>query len=60
MKPIIKNDEENQVALEFVSRLMSEDPEKDSKEGILLSLLAEEIQIFEKKYDLLPSPQENI
>jgi len=52
MKPIIKNEEENGIALLFVERLMDGDPEKDSKEGLLLSLLAEEIQLFEKRYDI--------
>ena len=51
MKPIIKTEKENKVALEFVKRLMDDDPEKDSKEGMLLVLLAEAIQIFEKRYD---------
>jgi antitoxin component HigA of HigAB toxin-antitoxin module len=50
MKPIIKTAKENKVALAFVERLMDGDPEKDSKEGKLLNLLAEVIQIFEKRY----------
>lgn len=50
MKTIIKTEKENKVALSFVERLMSVDPEKDSKEGILLSLLADQIEIFEKRY----------
>lgn len=52
MKTIIKTEEENKVALDFVERLMSSDPEKDSKEGKLLALLSEQIQTFEKRYDL--------
>ena len=51
MKPIIKTDKENKVALAFVERLMTIDPSARSKEGRLLSLLAEAIQNFEKKYD---------
>lgn len=51
MKPIIKTDRENNVALAFVSRLMEGDPEPLSKEGQLLSLLAEVVEIFEKRYD---------
>ena len=50
MKPIIKTEKENNVALAFVERLMNYDPEPLSKEGQLLSLLAEEIEIFEKRY----------
>lgn len=52
MKPIIKTDEENMVALELVERLIDIDPEPNTKEGQLLELLAEQIQEFEKKYDL--------
>lgn len=55
MKPIIKTEKENRVALAFVERLMESDPEKDSKEGTLLSLLADEIQIFEKRYSFINS-----
>lgn len=55
MKPIIKTQEENEVALAFVERLMADDPEKDSKEGLLLSLLADQIQIFEKRYNFNPT-----
>ena len=51
MKPIIKTEEENVVALAFVERLMDGDPEKGSKEGTLLTLLAEQIQTFEKRYE---------
>lgn len=51
MKQIIKTEEENTVALTFVERLMDGDPAKDSKEGILLSLLADQIQEFEKRYE---------
>lgn len=51
MKPIIKTEKENAIALAFVERLMDGDPTKNSKEGRLLRLLAEAIQIFEKRYD---------
>lgn len=51
MKPIIKTVHENAIALSFVERLMENDPEKDSKKGMLLSLLSDQIQIFEKRYD---------
>lgn len=51
MKAIIKTDEENKVALAFLERLMDGDPEITSEEGKLLSLLADAIGIFEKKYD---------
>lgn len=53
MKPLIKTEEENKVALAFLERLMDEDPEKDSKEGRLLNLLVEHIQVFEKRYQAL-------
>lgn len=56
MEPIIKTEEENKVALAFVQRLMEGDPERDSKEGQLLRLLAEVIQIFERRYDSPDSP----
>lgn len=51
IEPIIKTDEENRVALLLVERLMDGDPERDTKEGQLLCLLAEAIQVYEKKYD---------
>ena len=57
MKPIIKTERENKVALAFVKRLMDSDPEKESKEGMLLLLLAEAIQMFEKRYTN-PNPKE--
>jgi antitoxin component HigA of HigAB toxin-antitoxin module len=50
MKPIIKTEKENKVALALVERLMLGDPAKNSKEGKLLNLLVEVIQIFEKRY----------
>lgn len=50
MKSIIKTEKENKIALTFAERLMRGDPSKNSKRGRLLVLLAEEIQIFEKKY----------
>lgn len=50
MKPIIKTEEENRVALAFVKRLMEGDPEKESEQGQLLNLLARQIQIFEKEH----------
>jgi antitoxin component HigA of HigAB toxin-antitoxin module len=56
MKPIIETADENGVALAFVARLIDGDPEKDSKQGQLLSLLAEQIQIFEKRYETAPRP----
>ncbi len=52
---IIKTEEENSVALDFIQRLMEIDPEKDSKEGMLLSLLADEIVLFEKHYSVSAS-----
>jgi len=51
MKTIIKTEKENKVALVLVERLMDGEPEKDSKEGQLLNLLVEQIQVFEKRYD---------
>lgn len=60
MKTIIKTEQENKVALAFIERLMEGDPEKDSKEGQLLSLLSDEIQVFEKRYNSTPtSPVED-
>jgi antitoxin component HigA of HigAB toxin-antitoxin module len=59
MKPIIKTEEENKVALAFVERLMEGDPEKDSKEGQLLNLLSDAIVVFEKRYDALQMRQPN-
>ena len=50
MKPIIKTEKENKVALAFVERLMDGDPTRNSKEGKLLRLLAEVIEIFEERY----------
>lgn len=54
MKPTIQTEEENRVALAFIERLMEGDPKKDSERGMLLKLLAKEIQIFEKRYDTPP------
>lgn len=52
MKPIIKNDKENRVVLNLIERLMKGDPSPRTKEGRLLNLLAEVVEIFEKKYSL--------
>lgn len=54
MKPIIETEEENKVALAFVERLMDSEPEKGSEDGTLLSLLADKIVLFEKRYATLP------
>lgn len=51
METIIKNEEENKVALAFLERLMEGDPEIGTDRSHLLSLLATEIQIFERRYD---------
>jgi len=50
LEDVIKNDEENQFCLEEVSRLMDGDPDINSKEGVLLRVLATVIQSFEKKH----------
>jgi antitoxin component HigA of HigAB toxin-antitoxin module len=55
MESVIKTEKENKVALAFVERLMTGDPAKNSKEGKLLNLLAEAIEIFEKRYASPPS-----
>lgn len=52
MKKIIKTEKENAVALKFVERLMAGDPEIKSDEGMLLTLLADAIQGFERRYDV--------
>lgn len=51
MKPLIKTEKENKVALAFIERLMDGDPGKYSKQGRLLLLLAEAVEVFEKRYD---------
>lgn len=48
---LIKTEEENNIALRFVERLMKNDPEPQSKEGVLLSFLVEHVRVFEKRYD---------
>lgn len=59
MKTIIKTEKENKVLLDLVRRLMESDPEPNSREGQLLDLLAEQIQVFEKRYDLSTQSQKN-
>lgn len=51
MKPIIKTEKENKVALTFIERLMDGDPNPKTKEGRLLSLLSDAVVIFEKRYN---------
>ena len=51
MKPIIKTDKENCVILVLIERLIDGDPVPESKEGRLLSLLSDAVEIYEKKYN---------
>lgn len=50
LEDIIENDDENQICLDEISRLMDCDPEKNSKEGVLLRVLALVVQAYEKKH----------
>ena len=50
IEEIIKNDDENKICLDEISRLMDGDPEKDSKEGVLLNVLATVVEAYEKKH----------
>ncbi len=48
---LIQTDEENAVVLHLIERLMKYDPTPESSEGKLLSLLADAVVNYEKKYD---------
>jgi hypothetical protein len=50
MKPIIKTEEEGNVVLVLIERLIAGDPDPKTKEGQLLSLLADAQMVFEKRY----------
>lgn len=50
MKSIIKTEKENKVVLTLIERLMDGDPNPKTKEGRLLTLLAEAVEIFEERY----------
>jgi len=50
LEEVIQNDEENQFCLDKISELMDGDPERDSKEGVLLRLLATVVEAYEKKH----------
>lgn len=49
MPNLIRNKEENAVALVFAERLMDGDPEADSEQGKFLRFLATAIQEYETK-----------
>lgn len=50
MKSIIKTEEEGNVVLVLIERLMNGDPDPKTKEGQLLSLLTDAQMEFEKQY----------
>ena len=50
MKLIIKNEEEGNVVLNLIERLMNDDPDPKTNEGQLLSLLTDAQIEFEKRY----------
>ena len=47
---IILNDDQNQICLNEISRLIDGDPEVNSKEGVLLNVLATVVEAYEKKH----------
>lgn len=50
IEEIIRNDEENQICLDEISRLMDLDAEVDSKDGILLGVLSLVVHEYEVKH----------
>ena len=50
IEDIIQNDDQNQICLDEISRLMDGDPAKNSKEGVLLNVLATVVEAYEKKH----------
>lgn len=50
LEDVIENDEQNQICIDKISELMDGDPAKDSKEGVLLRVLATVVEAYEKKH----------
>jgi len=50
IEEIIQNDDQNQICLDEISRLMDCDLDKNSKEGVLLNVLATVVEAYEKKH----------
>jgi len=49
IEDIIVNDDQNQICLDEISKLMDGDPEVNSREGVLLNVLATVVEAYEKK-----------